>query len=198
MTNVTSKTATYPIAAGDTLEFLAEEADETDPTVTDDDIKTALIESIDDDDPDTREAAEKKVNDVVGTGAKQVSARDLATYINKNGVQSFEIADCDYVAASVKLDTDDLITEETEVEIAELVKAEGDALTFAVDIENARVEVEAIKDMVEASSDLSDWEKNKLEVEAEFDEGKVTITPKGSPDKAFMRVVIPKDPGAAE
>ena len=55
----------------------------------------------------------------------------------------------------------------------------------------------AIKDMVEASSDLTDWAKNKLEVNAEFDpdEYKVTITPTKSTDKAFMRVKIPQDPG---
>ena len=197
VTSVTTRVATYAIKDGDTLEFFAEEADETDPTVTDDDIKTALIESIDDDDHETHEAAAKKVDDVVGTDANQVSARDLAAYINKNRVQSFEIADCDYVAASVKLDTDGLITEDTEVEIVELVKAEGDALTFEVNIEGAQVEVEAIKDMVEASSDLTDWEKNKLEVKAEFDEetSRVKITPEEATDKAFMRVRIPKDPG---
>lgn len=201
VTNVTTKVETYAIADGDTLEFFAEEADETDPTVTDDDIKTALIESIDDLNPDVCEAAEKKVNDVVGTGAKQVSARGLAAYINKNGVQSFQIADCDYVAASVKLDTDSLIDEDTEVEIAELVKAEGNALTFTVDIDSDPVNVEAIKDMVEASSDLIAWNDHILEVTATFEEGeegdagKVTITPKDPTDKAFMKVVIPKDPG---
>lgn len=204
VTNVTTKVATYAIKDGDTLEFFAEEAEWTDPDVTDDDIKTALIESIDDDDPDTREAAERKVNDVVGTGAKQVSARNLATYITDRHIQSSEIADCDYVAASVKLDTDDLITEETEVEIAELVKAEGDGLTFEVYIGEDQqslslVQVEAIKDMVEATSDLTDWvtDEHKLDVKAEFDpnEYKVTITPVNPTDKAFMRVVIPKDPG---
>ena len=51
--------------------------------------------------------------------------------------------------------------------------------------------------MVEASSDLTAWAKNKLEVEAKFDEKecKVTITPKNPTDKAFMRVVIPHDQG---
>ena len=201
VTNVTTKVATYTIADGDTLEFFAEEAEWTDPTVTDDDIKTALLESIDDNDPETHEAAVKKVNDVVGTGANQVSARALATYITDRNSQSSDIADCDYVAASVKLDTDNLITEETEVEIAELVKAEGDGLTFEVYIEDDLVEVEAIKDMVEATSDLTDWvtDEHKLEVEAEFnkDTSMVKITPKDPTDKAFMRVVIPKDPGVS-
>ena len=204
VTNVTTKVATYDIKDGDTLEFFAEEADETDPTVDDDQIKTAIIDAIDPADPDDEDDVERynkakaKVEAVVGDNADQVPAKDFAAYINKNGVHSFEIADCDYVAASVKLDTGSLIDEDTEVEIAELVKAEGNALTFAVEIDGDQVAVEAIKDMVEATSDLSDWAKNKLEVDATFDEGKITITPQGSPDKAFMRVVIPKDPGAAE
>lgn len=78
--------------------------------------------------------------------------------------------------------------------------AEGNSMTFKVEIDSDGVEVEAIKDMVEASSDLSDWAANKLEVEATFEPGeegeagKVTITPKGATDKAFLKIVIPKDP----
>ena len=54
----------------------------------------------------------------------------------------------------------------------------------------------AIKGMIEASRDLTDWAKNKLEVTVEFDEetSRVTITPEKPTDKAFMRVKIPKDP----
>lgn len=201
-TNVTAKVATYTIVDGDTLLFFAEEAEEDDPDVTDDQVKKAIIDAIDEpdwtDEADVERylAASNKVEAVVGEGAVQVSAKKFAAYITDNSVTSEALANCDYVAASVKLGTDDLINEDTEVEIAELVVAEGGALTFEVNIDGEQVDVEAIKDMVEASSDLSDWAKNKLEITAAFDEATstVTVTPKDATDKAFMKVVIPKDP----
>ena len=207
VTNVTDKVATYAIKDGDTLEFLAEEAEEDDPTVTPEQRKQAIIDAIDPPIPGDEEDekrytdAKAKVEAVVGENADQVSAKDFAAYITKNpNISSADIAESDYVAASVKLDTDDLINEDTEVEIAELVKAEGDALTFTVDIDSDPVNVEAIKDMVEASSDLAAWAKHRLEIEATFvpgeegEAGRVTITPKDPTDRAFMKVVIPQDP----
>ena len=75
--------------------------------------------------------------------------------------------------------------------------AGGDALTFEVELTGDPVEVQVIKDVVGASSDLTDLAKKELELMAEFDDplSKVTINPKDSTDKAFMKVVIPKDPG---
>ena len=57
---------------------------------------------------------------------------------------------------------------------------------------------ELIADEVEASSDLTDLTKTILEVKAEVGEtqDKLTIKPKDPTDKAFMKVVIPPDPGA--
>ena len=198
VTNVTSKTATYDIADGDTLEFFAEEAAD-DPQADPVQIKRAIIEAIDPaepDDPDDEERYQKavdKVNAIVGDGEGQVSAKVLAGYIADNNISSVDMAQCDYVAASAKLNADDLIDEETEVEIVEFAMAEGNAMTFEVEIDGWEVEVEAIKDMVAASSDFSDWETYKLEVEATFNDGKVTITPKDATDKAFLKIVIPKD-----
>lgn len=194
VTNVTSKVATYAVVPGLTYTFIAEEAKDTDPTVADEQVKQAIKEAIDE--GDSHDAAVAKVEAIVGEDANQVSAKALAGYIADKTISSADMAQSDYVVASVKLETGTLITEETKVEIVELVKVEGTALTFVVAIDSCDVKVEAIEDMVEASSDLSDWAKNKLEVKAEFDEATsmVTITPQGSPDKAFMRVVIPKDP----
>ena len=197
---VVAKSAEYNVADKATFSFTAEEAEEDDDKVTPEQRKQAILDAIDPalpDNPDDAERYQKavdKVNAVVGDGDGQVPAKDLAAYIKENGIRSQELGDSEYVAASVKLDTDSLIDEDTEVKIATLDQVEGGAMTFAVSIDGDEVEVAAIKDMVEASSDLSAWAANKLEVEAEFDAGKVTITPKTTTNKAFMKVVIPKDP----
>ena len=109
VTTVTKKTAAYPIASGDTLEFLAEEAAD-DPQADPEQIKTAIIDAIDPADPDDEEDVKRydkavaKVEAVVGEGANQVSAREFAAYINENQMMSKDIAESDYVAASVKLE----------------------------------------------------------------------------------------------
>ena len=73
----------------------------------------------------------------------------------------------------------------------------GDALTYEVELTGDPVELQVIKDMGGANSDLTDLTKINLEVKAEVDDksGKVTINPVDPTDKEFMRVFIPTDPG---
>ena len=211
VTNVTTKVATYDIKDGDTLEFFAEEADETDPTVDDDQIKTAIIDAIDepnwDDDDDVKRYndAKNKVEAVVGDNADQVSAKEFAAYINKNSITSEQIADCDYVAASVKLDTEELITDEnTEIEFVEDASMTSDGFVFELDMFAGDVwvdlEVEAVKDYIansciQTTGDLGTafeviGDPTRVTID---DEGKVTITPAEGKTAEFFKIVIPSD-----
>ena len=62
--------------------------------------------------------SDEEVSSVAG-GTEESNQGDLVTYIKRHNLTAGEIADCDYVSAGVKLTTDDLIKEETEVEITE-------------------------------------------------------------------------------
>ena len=126
--------------------------------------------------------------------------RKFAAWVEKYNPVGDDINKSAYVQASVTLDVD-LITEATEIKIADLKEVTGGAMTFKVKIAETTMATEAqlnaIKDMVKATKDVTDWTTaaKQLEVTATADvaTGTVTITPVGSPAAAFMRVVIPTD-----
>ena len=183
--STTGKETSYYVAADDTLNFAAEEANAQDPAITDTVAATAVADAA------TNVAAKAKVT-ALTTGEGAVGGKALANWINTKvgGAVDTALAG-DYVKASIALDVAP-ITEATKIEIKDLSTGAAGAMTFEVDI-NDETAVEAIKDMVEASSDLGAWDANKLEITATYAEGKVTITPKAATDKAFMKVVIPQD-----
>ena len=212
--NVTNKTPVITADANDLsknyVTFTAEEAKADDQQVSEAQKKQAIIDSIDTVDQKTHDAAVAKVNAIVTTEATpavgKVTATELATYITDKKVTSADLAASDYVVASVKLDTDSLITEETEVKIADLKEVTGGAMTFKVEIGEDALDTEkqlnAIKDMVKATKDVADWTTAEKQLEvtatANVDTGTVTITPKTAQDKAFMKVVIQQDPEGVE
>ena len=212
VTNVTTKVATYAIKDGDTLEFFAEEADETDPDVTDAQIKQAIIDTIDDGDPDTYEAAVTKVNAIVGAGSKQISARELAAWINSNGIMSSDFGSSDYVVASAKLGAKELIKIDddepnTTIEFVNGVSVTADGFVFDVSIViddsgNPLGLDEKMTNIVAAciqtTENLSTGflgatvDPGRVEI---LDEMKVLIKPAAETKSAeFFKFVIPPDP----
>ena len=183
--SATGKETSYDVTADDTLNFAAEEANVQDPAITDKAAADAVADAA-----KTDEAKAKVTALTTGEGA--IGGKALANWINTKAAGAVDTALAgDYVKASVALDVEP-ITENTEIEIKDLSTGAAGAMTFKVDINDVAA-VEAIKDMVEASSDLGAWDAHKLETTATYDAGKVTITPKAATDKAFMKVVIPQD-----
>ena len=182
--------------------FTAAEADVNDPEVSETQKKQAIIDAIDDDDPETREAAVAKVNQVVTTeetpAEGKVTASQLATYITEKSIHSEDLTKSDYVVASVKLGTDTLIDKDTQVKVATVDKTTSD-LAVTIKIGDNVATVEEIKNIVEVCDDLgaaNDWEKlpqSKLKSAVKIEAGKLVITPVAGVDKLFLKVVIPQD-----
>lgn len=199
----TPKTTTYTIADGDTFAFTVEEADVNDPEVSETQKKQAIIDAIDDDDPETREAAVAKVNQVVTTeetpAEGKVTASQLATYITGKGIQSSDLAASDYVVASVKLGTDTLIDKDTSVKVEKAEEATGN-LEFAIKVAGKDVtSIDQVENFVELSGDLGDSEawktlpQSELKSAVKIEDGKLVITPVAGVDKLFLKVNIPQD-----
>ena len=213
-TNVTTKVATYDIKDGDTLEFFAEEAEWTDPDVTEKQVKDAIIDAIDPpvgpDDQERYDKAVAKVNAVVDTSDEpapnKVSAKEMAAWITDNTISSANMADSDYVAASVKLDTSAPITDEAEVKFVEVEEDTSTGFTFDFELklsgketpEELEVEAKKLVGYIQTTGDLGDGFETTVDpdrVTIDSDTGKVTITPDPAKSAEFFKIVIPQDPG---
>ena len=200
---VVAKSAEYDVADGATFTFTAEEAEEAE--VTEEQTKQAILDAIDE--GESHEAAVAKVNAIVTTettpAVGKVTASELAAYIKENSISSKQLAASEYVAASVKLGTDVLINESTEVEVATVEKTTSD-LAVTIKIGDKDATKEQIMSFVEVCDDLgaaNDWEKlptSTLQSAVQISAGKLVITPVTGIDKMFLKVSIPKDPVAAK
>ena len=211
VTNVTVRTATYAVAGGEALTFLAMEAGE-DETLGADETLSAIVAAIDDSDGETHAAAVAKVMAIasVGEGGKRmVEPRELAAWIADNRIASAELAASDYAVASVKLDTDKPITEEAAVAFSGIAANAdtGIVLEFTLVLEGetddalALTEGDARKEFVASCIQVTDdlaagfdgttIAPDRVEI---LDGGKVRIEPEAARGAGFCRIVIPKDP----
>ncbi len=142
--------------------------------------------------------ASAKINllaEVAGEGNEQ----DVADWVDgmkgENPAEFFEeLAQCDYVKASFELETDELITDISEVEVAEFEAADG-GFTFAVridgdDIEAARVKAARI---IKVGTDLGSFgplSAERIEISVE---GGMTVEKDASAGHEFFKIVIDKD-----
>ena len=207
VTSVTTKVATYAIKDGDTLEFFAEEAEEDDKTVTPEQRKQAIIDAIDD---ENKEVVAPKIEAVVDTAEPptegKVAAKEMAKWITDNTISSSDMADSDYLVASVKFDTKYPITDEnTEVEFTEVEAATSDDFVFTFDlkIDDVSQDLTLVKEYVasciQTTGDLGTGFETTVDasrVMVDSKTGKVTITPDPTKTAEFFKIIIPQDPGA--
>ena len=211
VTNVTVRTATYAVAGGESLTFLATETGE-DETLGADETLSAIMDAIDDSDGETHAAAVAKVKAIASAGEggkRMVEPRELAAWIADNRIASAELAASDYAVASVKLDTDKPITEEAAVAFSGIAANAdtGIVLEFTLVLEGetddalALAEGDARKEFVasciQVTDDLAagfDGTTIAPELVEILDGGKVRIGPEAASAAGFCRIVIPKDP----
>ena len=206
VTTVTSRTATYAIAEGAALTFMAEEARTDDPAVTGEQTTRAIIEAIDGKKGEkTHDDAVAKVDAITGSdnGKRAVEPKDLATWITDRKISSTSISQSDYVAASVHLDTSAPITDKAEVEFTEIGEVSSDAFTFAFEVklegketpEELNLVKEFIAGCIETTGDLGGgFSETVNPTRVKIEDGKVVITPDPEKTAEFFKIVIPKDP----
>ena len=208
VTNVTQRVATYAVVEGLTYTFIAEEAEDDDPTVTPTDTKKAIIDAIDE---ENKAVVAPKIDAVVDTAeppaAGKVSAKEMATWITEKEIQSVDMKDSNYLAASVNLDTSAPITDAAEVKFVEVEEDTSTGFTFDFELklsgeetpEELEVEAAKLAGYIQTTGDLgTDFEVigDTKRVTIDPDTGKVTITPDPTKSAEFFKIVIPKDPGA--
>ena len=134
--------------------------------------------------------------EVAGEGNEQ----DVADWVDGMTAKSTpaeffaELAQCDYVKASFELETDELITDVSAVEVAEFEATEG-GFTLAVridgdDIEAARVKAARI---IKVGTDLGSFgplSAERIEISVE---GEMTVEKDASAGHEFFKIVIDKD-----
>ena len=206
ITTVTSRTATYEIFEGCTLTFMAEEAKVDDPAVTDEQTTAAIIAAIDGEEGEkTHDDAVAKVETITAgeEGERAVEPKDLATWITDKQISSTSIAQSDYVAASVHLDTSAPITDRAEVEITEVEEVSSDAFTFAFEVtlegnetpEELNLVKEFVAGCIETTGDLGEGFAETVDPKrVKIEDGKVVITPDPTKTAEFFKIVIPRDP----
>ena len=141
-----------------------------------------------------KSAAKAKVDALVE--AADGDANEVRDWIEEKTVGNYgALADSDYIVASYVLDTEDLITDESEVEVVGFETTDG-GFSFAVkvddgDVESARVKAAGI---VQSAASLEDGEFAPIDAErVVVDEGKITIAKDAAADREFFKIVIRKD-----
>lgn len=136
-------------------------------------------------------------NKLAALQALNIPATSIAAWA-ANQATPAEAVKGDFVGASVELDVAP-ITNATKIEVSEITKVEGGAMTFKVAIEDVEVAKAAIAKMVKASANVDTWVD--ITIEASFDDktNEIVVTPADTTlTKAFMKVVIPADPTVAD
>ena len=166
----------------------------------------AVIDEIKDDiqttDPDDKEKVEAKVDrvaEIAGEGNEQAVADWVDKMVDIAGSTTafFDaLAKSEYVGASFDLGTETLITEESEVEVAEF-ESTDDGFTFAVKIDDGDIEAKRVKaaSVIQTATSL-DGESEFAPLNADrisFDGNKITITKDPNLDREFFKIVIEKD-----
>ena len=190
---VTNMTPVITVAANDTLVFMSKEAETT--GVTEGEAWNAIKEAM----PETS----GKVDEIVGGG--KVGAKVLAAWIAErmDSVSSADIAASDYVAASVNLGTDKVITEENAkvsfVSVGSSLLSGSFNFRFGLEIDETPQALKLAKEYVAgciwATGDLGEGFGNTVDpgrVEIAPD-GSVKITPLPGVMSEFFRIVLPRD-----
>lgn len=166
----------------------------------------AVIDEIKDDiqttDPDDKEKVEAKVDhvaEIAGEGNEQAVADWVDKMVDIAGSTTafFDaLAKSEYVGASFELGTETLITEESEVEVAEF-ESTDDGFTFEVKIDDGDIDAKRVKaaSVIQTVTSL-DGESEFAPLDAEriiFDGNKITITKDPNLDCEFFKIVIEKD-----
>jgi hypothetical protein len=105
------------------------------------------------------------------------------------------LADSDYIVASYVLDTEDLITDESEVEVVGFETTDG-GFAFAVKIDGGDVEAVRVKaaGVIQRAASLEDGGFAPLDADrVVVDEDKITIAKDAAADCEFFKIVIKKD-----
>ena len=161
-----------------------------------------IKETIETTNPDDKEKVEAKVDlvaEIAGEGNEQAVADWVAEV--KSGYATpadfFDaLAESDYVEASFKLGTEKLITEDSEVAVADFEPSE-DGFTFEVKIDDGNIEAARVKaaSIIQTATSLGgDGGFSSLAVyRISFDGNKITIIKDPNFDREFFKIVIDKD-----
>ena len=199
--SVTNATPVVAIAANDMFTFMSEEAKVDDPSVTEEEVKAAIIEAIDD---ENKDEVGPKVDAVVDTAEKpaegKVSGKEMAKWITDNTIRSADMAKSEYLAASVKLDTSVPITDGAEVEFVadEISVSEGFTFKLTLDGKDTPERLtEKIAAYILTTGDLVAGFTGKVDPDNVTinPDGTVTIRPDPIKTAEFFKIVISKDPG---
>ena len=198
VTTVTAKTATYEIADGDTLIFTAEEAEYTDPDVTEKQVKDAIIDAIDD---ENKAVVGPKIEAVVDTSdtpdPDKVSAKDMATWINENEIKSADMAQSDYLVASVKLDAEKPITSEDSISVN---NASGtvDQAGIEISLKIGETPVEEENTVVSATGIGTNGEEVAVNLDYDEKTGRAQIAPDDPNVDSFVATLSVKSDDGSE
>lgn len=151
------------------------------------------IDALEGRDAEEKAAAKDKVDTLVEMSEDAEEVRD---WIEEKTAGDYGVlADSDYIVASYALDTEDLITDASEVEVVGFEPTDsGFAIAVKIDdgdIESARVKAAGI---VQSAASLEDGEFAPVDAErVVVDEGKITIAKDPDFECEFFKIVIKKD-----
>lgn len=166
-----------------------------------------IIEDIKDDigdvvsDPEVAESAKAKIDllaGVAGEGNEQAVADWVNAKKGEDAATFFEaLANSEYVEASFELGTTSLISDESDVEVAEFESTDG-GFTLAVTIDEKNIDAERIQQLASII-----WSATSLGGESEFkplvpgrvsvEGGKVIVSKDANADCEFFKIMISKD-----
>ena len=166
-----------------------------------------IKEEVETTNPDDKAKVEAKIDEVAevaGEGKEQDVAKWVNNMVEKAGSPTtfFDaLAESDYVKASFELGTETLITEESEVEVAEFVSMD-DGFSFAVKVDDGDVEAARVRaaSIIQSITSLGGDEKFKpLNADRiRFDGNKIIIDKDANVNSEFFKIVINKDGASAE